>query len=90
MLLAWLTYAKRLKIILPPVRENLRVETVARGEVRAAKRAHRQFEPDFDEPLEPEKVGALNYVPYAFAGAMDGCTSGKRHLRMLNRLFKES
>lgn len=38
--------------------------------MRPAKRAHRQFEPDFDEPLEPEKVGALNYVPYAFAGAM--------------------
>ncbi|WP_119389859.1 cell wall hydrolase [Taklimakanibacter lacteus] len=38
--------------------------------MKAAKRAHRQFEPDYDEPLEPEKAGALSYVPYAFAGAM--------------------
>jgi spore germination cell wall hydrolase CwlJ-like protein len=38
--------------------------------VRPAQRAHRHFEPDFDEPLEPERVGVLSYVPYAFAGAM--------------------
>jgi hypothetical protein len=38
--------------------------------VRPAKRAHRQFEPDFDEPLQPEKAGMMSYVPYAFAGAM--------------------
>jgi spore germination cell wall hydrolase CwlJ-like protein len=38
--------------------------------VRPAKRAHRAFEPDFDEPLQPERSGALSYVPYAFGGAM--------------------
>jgi cell wall hydrolase len=38
--------------------------------VKPAKRAHRQFEPDFHEPLEPERAGMLSYVPYAFAGAM--------------------
>jgi spore germination cell wall hydrolase CwlJ-like protein len=66
----WLTYAKRLKIILPPVREALIVWTVARGEVRPAKRGHRAFGPDFDEPLESERVSFLSYVPYAFGGAM--------------------
>jgi hypothetical protein len=38
--------------------------------VRPAKRAHRQFEPVFDEPLQPERNSVLTYVPYAFGGAM--------------------
>lgn len=38
--------------------------------MKPAKRAHRQFEPDFHEPLEPERAGMLSYVPYAVAGAM--------------------
>lgn len=38
--------------------------------MKPAKRAHRHFEPDFHEPLQPERVGMLSYVPYAFAGAM--------------------
>jgi spore germination cell wall hydrolase CwlJ-like protein len=38
--------------------------------VRPAKRGHRAFEPDFDEPLEPERGSVLSYVPYAFGGAM--------------------
>ncbi|MGE0240472.1 MAG: cell wall hydrolase [Parvibaculaceae bacterium] len=38
--------------------------------MRPAKRAHRPFKPDFDEPLQPERNGALSYVPYAFGGAM--------------------
>ena len=38
--------------------------------MKAAKRAHRHFEPDFHEPLQPERAGMLTYVPYAFAGAM--------------------
>src|SRR5262245_61775976 len=66
----WLTYAKRSRVILPPVRETLRVETVARGEVRPGKRAHRPFEPYFDESLQPVRNGVLTYLPYAFGGAM--------------------
>jgi spore germination cell wall hydrolase CwlJ-like protein len=38
--------------------------------VKPAKRGHRAFEPDFDEPLESERVSLLSYVPYAFGGAM--------------------
>ncbi|TMJ34694.1 MAG: cell wall hydrolase [Alphaproteobacteria bacterium] len=38
--------------------------------MKPAKRAHRRFEPDFHEPLEPERAGMLGYLPYAFAGAM--------------------
>jgi hypothetical protein len=38
--------------------------------VKPAKQAHRHFEPDFHEPVEPERSGALTYVPYVFGGAM--------------------
>jgi hypothetical protein len=38
--------------------------------VKRAKRGHRAFEPDFGEPLEPERISILGYVPYAFGGAM--------------------
>ena len=38
--------------------------------MRSAKRAHRAFEPDFDEPLQAERTSVLSYVPYAFGGAM--------------------
>jgi hypothetical protein len=38
--------------------------------VRPAKRAHRAFEPFFDEPSQPERNGVMSYVPYAFGGAM--------------------
>ena len=38
--------------------------------MKPSKRAHRAFEPDFNEPLPPERVGVLSYVPYAFGGAM--------------------
>jgi hypothetical protein len=38
--------------------------------VKPAKRAHRQFEPHFHEPLQPERNSVLSYVPYAFGGAM--------------------
>ncbi|MGE0008406.1 MAG: cell wall hydrolase [Parvibaculaceae bacterium] len=38
--------------------------------MRPAKRAHRHFEPHYDEPLQPERNGVLSYVPYAFGGAM--------------------
>lgn len=40
--------------------------------MRPAKRAHRQFEPEFRQPLQPERSSGsvLSYVPYAFGGAM--------------------
>jgi spore germination cell wall hydrolase CwlJ-like protein len=38
--------------------------------VKPAKRGHRAFEPVFGEPLEPERISILRYVPYAFGGAM--------------------
>lgn len=38
--------------------------------MKRAKRGHRAFEPDFGEPLEPERISILGYVPYAFGGAM--------------------
>jgi spore germination cell wall hydrolase CwlJ-like protein len=38
--------------------------------VKPAKRGHRPFGPDFGEPLEPERISVLSYVPYAFGGAM--------------------